>query len=109
MILSWQAHSTRPHPATTGWCREIPYHRELAAAAHALAECVASSQEPILLLDLGCGSGASTRAIVDAFGQRIERVKIIGIDASAGMLKQARDKPGPAAYGSNVPLRNSCR
>ena len=67
------------------------------------------SQEPILLLDLGCGSGASTRAIVDAFGQRIERVKIIGIDASAGMLKQARDKPGPAAYGSNVPLRNSCR
>ncbi len=72
------------------------YHRELAAAADALAETLASSPEPVLLLDLGCGSGASTRALVDAFERNIETVKIIGVDASAGMLEKARRKSWPS-------------
>jgi ubiquinone/menaquinone biosynthesis C-methylase UbiE len=70
------------------------YHRELVSAADALATRVGRGASH--LVDLGCGSGASTRALLAAFGPAA-RPEIVGIDASAGMLSQARSKPWP--YG----------
>lgn len=66
------------------------YYRELAVAADGLATWVGA--DACLLVDLGCGSGASTRALVHAFRHGV-RPEIVGIDASAGMLSQARSKP----------------
>lgn len=66
------------------------YHRELRRAAEALVSRLGPG--PLSLLDIACGSGASTRALVDAapVGTRIH-----GIDASAGMLEMARAKSWP--------------
>ena len=50
------------------------YHRELAAAANALAEDLGAFPDVVRLLDLGCGSGASTRALVRAFEAERRRV-----------------------------------
>jgi len=71
------------------------YHRELAAAAHGLVEGLAASNGSVLLLDLGCGSGASTRALVRACDRQGRSAKIIGVDSSTGMLEQARRKDWP--------------
>jgi len=70
------------------------YHAHLDAAAEALADGVGV---PERLVDLGCGSGASTRALLRAFG---DRVTILGVDASAGMLAQAqaKDWPSPVSF-----------
>ncbi|MEU3887391.1 class I SAM-dependent methyltransferase [Streptomyces sp. NPDC029041] len=43
------------------------------------------------LLDLGCGTGASTRALLRA----APRARITAVDASAGMLGRALTKPWP--------------
>ena len=43
------------------------YHRHLASAARILADQIDGHVRPVRLLDLGCGSGASTRALVEAF------------------------------------------
>jgi ubiquinone/menaquinone biosynthesis C-methylase UbiE len=43
------------------------------------------------LLDLGCGTGASTRALLRA----APRARITAVDASAGMLRRALTKPWP--------------
>ena len=66
------------------------YHRHLRRAAAALGELVPDART---LVDLGCGSGASTKALLAEFG---DRVTIEGIDASGGMLAQARAKSWPA-------------
>ncbi|MFD3824758.1 methyltransferase domain-containing protein [Streptomyces sp. NPDC058625] len=44
------------------------------------------------VLDLGCGTGASTRALLRA----APRARITAVDASSGMLRRARAKPWPA-------------
>ncbi|WJV44109.1 methyltransferase domain-containing protein [Streptomyces flavofungini] len=44
------------------------------------------------VLDLGCGTGASTRALLRAAPQ----ARITAVDASAGMLRRARAKAWPA-------------
>ncbi|MEU5162488.1 methyltransferase domain-containing protein [Streptomyces sp. NPDC020875] len=44
------------------------------------------------VLDLGCGTGTSTEALLRA----APYARITAVDASAGMLRQARDKPWPA-------------
>ncbi len=72
------------------------YHAHLAAAARLLVERTAP---PDLLLDLGCGSGASTAALQDA----APAARIVGIDASAGMLAQARSK----AWSAPVEFRHA--
>jgi ubiquinone/menaquinone biosynthesis C-methylase UbiE len=46
----------------------------------------------VRLLDAGCGTGASTAALLAA----VPRARVVGVDASAGMLGQARAKPWPA-------------
>lgn len=64
------------------------YHRHLADAAAELARRV-RGRGP--LLDLGCGSGSSTRALLAAAPD----AEITGVDASAGMLAQAAAKRWP--------------
>lgn len=65
------------------------YHRHLAAAARQLTSRVRGPEA--LLFDLGCGSGASTAALVAA----APGVRVVGVDASEGMLAMARAKSWP--------------
>ena len=76
------------------------YHRELRRAASALVTRVGARPQ-LALLDLACGSGASTRALVDAAPAG---TSVLGLDASAGMLEQARCKewPGGVRFGQAV-------
>lgn len=52
---------------------------------------------PLRVADIGCGSGASTRALVRALTESGMPFQVEGIDGSAGMLAQARRKSWPAA------------
>lgn len=65
------------------------YHRELRRSATALR--VTGDGAGLRLLDLGCGTGASTAALLSV----APRAEIVGVDASAGMLVQARRKSWP--------------
>lgn len=83
------------------------YHAHLRAAADALVELLPSrkpvgSAPLVRLLDLGCGSGASTRAVQLAAQQADVGFAIVGVDASAGMLEQARAKRWPAGVRFEV-------
>jgi ubiquinone/menaquinone biosynthesis C-methylase UbiE len=68
------------------------YHRHLRTAAASLAAGLPPGEERPLIVDLGCGSGASTRAVLTMAPQ----AEVIGVDASSGMLHQARAKAWPA-------------
>lgn len=69
------------------------YRRHLRAAAEAL---VAAVEHPTpTLLDLGCGSGLSTRELLRAARQAGLSPRIIGVDASEGMLARARARRWP--------------
>ena len=70
------------------------YHRHLQSAADALAESLPSGRA-LTVVDLGCGSGASTDALVNSMGHRGQPYTAIGVDGSAGMLAEARSKPWP--------------
>ncbi|MGD8148795.1 methyltransferase domain-containing protein [Ornithinimicrobium sp. Y1694] len=65
-----------------------------------------STPPSLTLWDLGCGSGLSTQALVDAAGPD---ARIIGLDSSVGMLDQARAKDWPSgvsfvqAYAQDLP------
>jgi ubiquinone/menaquinone biosynthesis C-methylase UbiE len=83
------------------------YHAYLRMAANGLVDWLPSprlASEPpsIHLLDLGCGSGASTRAVLEAAQAAGLRFAIVGADASAGMLDQARAKDWPASVRFEV-------
>ncbi|MFC7791231.1 methyltransferase domain-containing protein [Streptomyces cinereoruber] len=65
------------------------YHRHLLRSARRLA--LSDGGRGWSVLDLGCGTGASTRALLRA----APRASVTGVDASAGMLDRARDKPWP--------------
>jgi ubiquinone/menaquinone biosynthesis C-methylase UbiE len=76
------------------------YHDHLRSAAEALVELLPADASgtglgEVRLADLGCGSGASTRALVQAAYAAGVRPLVVGIDASAGMLEQARAKFWP--------------
>ena len=76
------------------------YHDHLRSAAEALVERLPAAgpgaqPNEARLADLGCGSGASTRALVQAAYAAGIRPLVVGIDASAGMLEQARAKSWP--------------
>ncbi|HLL63309.1 MAG TPA: methyltransferase domain-containing protein, partial [Propionibacteriaceae bacterium] len=76
------------------------YHDHLRSAADGLAERLprpsgTNGAAVLRLADLGCGSGASTRALLTATQRIGVRANIVGIDASAGMLAQARAKSWP--------------
>ncbi|MDA0567520.1 class I SAM-dependent methyltransferase [Streptomonospora sp. S1-112] len=64
------------------------YHRDLRASARRLG---AAPGPGVRVLDLGCGTGASTAALAAV----LPGATVIGVDASAGMLAAARAKPWP--------------
>ncbi|MEU0490453.1 class I SAM-dependent methyltransferase [Nocardiopsis sp. NPDC006139] len=65
------------------------YHAHLRLSARRL-DPGALSPEP-RILDLGCGTGASTAALLDT----VPTARIVGVDASEGMLAAARAKDWP--------------
>lgn len=83
------------------------YHAALRQAASALVGRLrAAPGAGLVLWDLGCGSGLSTRAVVQAAGPG---ARVVGLDSSAGMLSQARAKDWPTgvsfvqAYAQELP------
>jgi ubiquinone/menaquinone biosynthesis C-methylase UbiE len=54
---------------------------------------------PGVLFDLGCGSGRSTAALLEALRGVGLAARVTGLDNSAGMLGRARRKPWPAGVG----------
>lgn len=74
------------------------YRRHLQLAAASLLSHV-TNPRPVLL-DLGCGSGLSTAALLSEARRRGMEPTIIGVDASEGMLEQARrrDWPGNVSF-----------
>ncbi len=75
------------------------YHRHLRSAAEALVQRVGrhrAGDRRRRVVDLGCGSGASTKALVDSLRRTGLPYEVTGVDGSAGMLEQARGKAWPA-------------
>lgn len=71
------------------------YHDQLATAARAL---IARMPGRARIVDLGCGSGASTHALIEAWradGRDLADLDLVGVDASEGMIAQARAKSWP--------------
>ncbi len=68
------------------------YHRHLDSAASELVQRIGPHPGGLHLLDLACGSGESTRALLRAAGNG---PTIRGVDLSEGMLEQARLKRWP--------------
>lgn len=66
------------------------YRRELRRATKALANRLANSDSPVIW-DLGCGTGLSTQALLDT----VPDARVVGVDASEGMLNFARAKSWP--------------
>jgi ubiquinone/menaquinone biosynthesis C-methylase UbiE len=83
------------------------YHSHLRNAADALVEWLPRPRldgvpPPVRLVDLGCGSGASTRAVQQAAEAAGLDFGIVGVDASTGMLEQARAKRWPTSIRFEV-------
>ncbi|MGJ6980414.1 class I SAM-dependent methyltransferase [Aestuariimicrobium soli] len=68
------------------------YHLELRRAAEVLATRL-GDRPGLSTLDLACGTGASTRALLGALPHDSS---IVGLDASSGMLRRAAHKDWPA-------------
>jgi len=77
------------------------YHDQLRSAAEALVDRLPArgvDGGALRVLDLGCGSGASTRAVLEAWathGGSPDGISVTGVDASEGMVAQARAKRWP--------------
>jgi len=77
------------------------YHDQLRTAAEALVERLpapGTDGGASRVLDLGCGSGASSRALLTAWfaqGGSADDLTVTGVDASEGMVEQARAKTWP--------------
>ncbi|WP_028936814.1 class I SAM-dependent methyltransferase [Pseudonocardia spinosispora] len=67
------------------------YHEHLRMSARRMG--LANEGEGLRLLDLGCGTGASTAALLSV----APKAKIVAVDASAGMLAVARAKSWPSS------------
>jgi ubiquinone/menaquinone biosynthesis C-methylase UbiE len=67
------------------------YHRHLKLSAQRML--CASQGDGLRLLDAGCGTGASTAALLAV----APRAEIVAVDASAGMLAQAAAKTWPSS------------
>jgi len=66
------------------------YHEHLRKSARRMG--IPDEGRGMRLLDAGCGTGASTAALLDAAPE----ADIVAVDASQGMLQQALNKPWPA-------------
>jgi len=74
------------------------YHRHLRSAARLLTARLprrGTAADPLRLVDLGAGSGASTAAMLRRLATDDQPAVITGIDASAQMLAQATGKTWP--------------
>ena len=74
------------------------YHAQLRRSAEALlARLPDRGGAPVRVADLGCGSGASTAALLEAFGHARPgtAVEVTAVDLSAGMLAEATAKDWP--------------
>jgi ubiquinone/menaquinone biosynthesis C-methylase UbiE len=67
------------------------YHDHLRLSARRMR--IPGGGKGLRLLDAGCGTGASTAALLEA----APHAEIIAVDASAGMLEQAKAKSWPAS------------
>lgn len=67
------------------------YHRHLRLTAQRME--LPDGGRGLRILDIGCGTGASTAALLRA----APHAEIVGVDGSAGMLARARAKPWPSA------------
>ncbi|MGE2729737.1 class I SAM-dependent methyltransferase [Mycolicibacterium vaccae] len=65
------------------------YHDHLLLSARRMG--LPGRGEGLRLLDIGCGTGASTAALT----QVAPKAEIVGVDGSAGMLEEARAKDWP--------------
>lgn len=72
------------------------YHAHLRRSANALVASLDGARQPLRLVDVGCGSGASTRALLAEFDRLRISAHVLGVDGSAGMLEQAASKPWPS-------------
>ncbi len=83
------------------------YHAQLRTAAELLVERLPrpeAGERPVSVLDVGCGSGASTRALLDAWSDLAGTPGLLtvrGVDASQGMVLQAGRSRGPWASSSS--------
>jgi tRNA (cmo5U34)-methyltransferase len=75
----------------------VPHYPELARAATLFLKHVFPENNPVSVLDLGCGTGNTARSIREAF----PAAQITCLDGSEHMLAQARDKLA-AAGAPNV-------
>lgn len=72
--------------------RNPGYHEHLRLSARRLAARLGTTDgEGLRLLDVGCGTGASTAALLSV----APKAEIVGVDAADAMLDQARAKPWP--------------
>jgi ubiquinone/menaquinone biosynthesis C-methylase UbiE len=67
------------------------YHAHLKLSAQRMR--LLNQGEGLRLLDAGCGTGASTAALIAV----APRAEIVAVDASGGMLAQAAAKPWPSS------------
>lgn len=75
------------------------YHRDLRTSVRRLA--LPGPGTGLRLLDLGCGTGASTTALLDAF----PTARIVGVDASPGCWRWPRPSSGRAMSPFTGPVR----
>ena len=77
------------------------YHDHLRMSARRMR--IPNGGRGLRLLDAGCGTGASTAALLEA----APYADIVAVDASAGMLEQARSKTWPASVSFvHTPIEN---
>ena len=90
------------------------YHDQLLGAAGALLDRLpAPDGSALKVLDLGCGSGASTQALLEQWrtrGGAADLLSVTGVDMSEGMVAQARVlRPGGGVVIHDYSVQGSTR
>ena len=92
-----------PRPKIASSMRPEPFDKRRHELVEGLRTAPVEGRECHLrILDLGCGSGASTRAVQRAARAAGLLFAIVGVDASAGMIEQACAKNWPTGVRFEV-------